>query len=293
MSIEQTTEQREGYFVCKDRSQLFYQSWIPQNPIGQIIITHGLSEHSDCYTEFAHRLTQKSWIVHSWDLRGHGKSNGRRGLIKDFQHYCYDLLEITAYLQTKSYSGQLDKPLVLLGHSMGGLITLRSLIDFKELRPTAVALSSPALGIAMPVSVIKDRAAKILARVLPNTTLSNEIDYKDLTHDPEKILSYEKDTLRHDKISPQVYLGMQSSFDYVFENSEAFASHNCLFQLSGQDKIVSTSSAQKLFNQLKTSSHPSTQKAQYIYSQSYHEIFNDIEKDQVYTDFIQFISKLV
>lgn len=276
------TQQTEGHFYTKDSTQISFQSWSPPEPTGTLVVTHGLAEHSECYSSFAKKLNEAGWQVFAWDLRGHGKSEGARGLVLDFNDFCTDLIEFLSLVQKKKAS---ETPLVAFGHSLGGLITLRTAVQGGLSDVHSICLSSPALGISMPVPKIKDAGSRLLSRFLPKLTLNNEINYRMLTRDPKMAKDYERDNLRHDKISPRLYLGMLESFDLVFEKSDE-VTHPLLLQLAGQDHIVSTQKSLDFFDQLNSSS-----KEKKVYPHSYHEIFNDLDQDQVYNDLIQFLKK--
>lgn len=278
----------EGHFKGKNDFELFFQTWQHENSVGTLVITHGLSEHSECYHRLAEGLAAHGgsdrWDIYAWDLRGHGRSEGKRGLANDFRDYCQDL-EIF-YQLVKAKVGNRAKPTVLLGHSMGGLITLRTLIESAAVKPRAVCLSSPALGIAMPVPLIKDKASHFLAKVWPSLTLFNEVKYQRLSQDPEILPTYERDILRHDKISPKVYLGMLESFEFVFKNAKKITLP-VLMQLSSKDPVVSRPRAEAFFAEI-----GSEYKKKLVYENSLHEIFNDIERERVYADLGGFLNEL-
>src|ERR1700712_660798 len=82
----------EGHFSGFDDTELFFQTWSKEEPAqGTIIISHGLAEHSECYHPLAKVLAENGWYVIGWDLRGHGRSEGKRGYVKDFGEYQKDL----------------------------------------------------------------------------------------------------------------------------------------------------------------------------------------------------------
>ena len=100
----------------------------------------------------------------AWDLRGHGRSEGKRGFIRDFNDYERDLESLVAVIrrQPQSSSG----PFILFGHSMGGLITLQYLENSNSTKPDAAVLSSPALGLSIEVPPIKAKIAQIAEKWL-------------------------------------------------------------------------------------------------------------------------------
>lgn len=275
-------ERREGHFKGHNGDELFFQTWTRSNARATLVITHGISEHSDSYEKTAEHLVPLGWNICAWDLRGHGRSEGKRGFVESFEHYCKDLGLFIRFLKD---SGKLNLPFALVGHSMGGLITLRHVIDEGEkIEAKAMALSSPLLGVALPVPAVKDMAARLLNRVLPGFTMFNEIRYEDLTRDPEWIKAYPLDTLRHDKISPALYLGMLENIAYVMHNGNKIKIPT-LIQAAGKEKIVSLPAIKSFFPQI-----ASENKKLIIYEESYHEIFNDLDRAEVFKELDAFLT---
>lgn len=264
----------ESSFIAHDRCELFFQAWMCKDANGTMVVTHGLAEHSECYSEMASQVNQVGWNLVAWDLRGHGRSEGKRGLVIDFKEYEQDLvLLIETLKKEKDFK---DKKFVLFGHSMGGLITLKTLIDRGTNGIDGLVLSSPALGLAVKVPALKDKASRLLHSWLPKVTLFNELQYRDLTRDEEKLKSYEADTFRHDKISPGVYLGMTEGFETVFKNVNKFQLP-ILIIAGGQDRIISTPKTMEFFDKLTAKG-----KRLEIFPESLHEVFNDLDREEAY-----------
>lgn len=274
-------------FDVPAQNDLFYQSWTGPKPRATLVLTHGIAEHSEAYHEAALDLVSKGWDTYAFDLRGHGRSDGRRGYIDDFHRYSNDLDKFVRYLR----SGPLKDskvPVVMFGHSMGALITLRYLVDKGEAIPAiACVLSSPALGISLPIPPLKKMAASFLMKFLPKVTLPNDIPYDKLTHVEERWKKYPGDALRHDKISPAMYFGMLEAFSKVVEGAPKIKLP-VLVVASGDDQIVDRPSTEAFFPKL-----GSSKKKLIIYEKSYHEILNDIEREQVIEDIDAFLSVVV
>jgi alpha-beta hydrolase superfamily lysophospholipase len=280
-------ETREGHF--KNRLQgstleaeLFYQSWTQPNAFATLVVTHGIGEHSENYAKAAESLNDLGWNVIAWDLRGHGRSDGKRGHVDRFTDFADDLSAFLSHLHRASL---LTKPFALIGHSMGGLVVLDHLIRAKAEVPTpmAAALSSPLLGVALKVPPAKDFAARVMNKVWPSITLFNEINHADLTRDVEHRLTYAKDPLRHEKISPALYLGMFETMAAVKATGDQITLP-VLIQAAGQERIVSLPAIEEFFPTLGSKS-----KKLLVYKDSYHEIFNDLDRDQVFKDLNEFL----
>lgn len=280
-------ERREGHCPGHGGLELFFQTWtLPGKRRGTLVITHGISEHSECYHRTAGRLAALGWNVCAWDLRGHGRSEGKRGFVGDFHHYSLDLGYLLRFLLS---NGGLEDSFALIGHSMGGLITLRHVIDEEKNTPSpgALALSSPLLGVALAVPAVKDMAARVLNRWMPSVTLFNEIRYIDLTRDMEILKTYGTDPLRHDKISSGVYLGMLENIELV-KSSAGRIQVPTLIQAAGKEKIVSLPAIQALFPTI-----GARNKKLIVYDESYHEILNDLDREKVVRDLDSFLGSVL
>lgn len=287
----------EGYFHgdspantnTRDGQELFYQSWTNQNASARatLVLTHGIAEHSEAYNDFARDFVPRGWDIYALDLRGHGRSEGRRGYIDDFHRYSRDLDRFVRYLK----SGPLKNsklPIVMFGHSMGGLITLRYLVDQGLAAPAvACVLSSPALGISMPIPALKEMAAKALMKFLPQVTLPNDIRYDHLTHDESLWKKYPSDPMRHDKISPAMYFGMLEGFEKVNQLADRIKIPT-LVVAAGDEKIVSRPATEEFFPRI-----GAEKKKLIVYEKSYHEILNDFDRERAMSDIDAFLGLVV
>lgn len=277
----------ESFFRGYDQTKLYMQKWDADDSCGTILITHGQAEHSDCY----HRLIDgfqrnedgKHWSFIAWDLRGHGKSDGIRGYAKDFDEYVLDFhIFVEECLKLPSTQ---NKPVILLAHSMGGLIQNCALREKKYDRFNAQILSAPLFGVSVPVPAWKDSGSELLNAILPQLALSNELKNEQLTRDPEVIKEFEKDIYRHGKISAGVYLGLKREFTKLVTTAGAITLPT-LLQISDNDPVVSTPEARRFFENL-----PIADKILEIYDGGKHELYNDIVREDVYKTIIEFCNK--
>lgn len=270
----------EGHFKGFDGAELFYQTWTPDGATrGTVIVTHGLAEHSECYHPLAKTLADDGWLVYGWDLRGHGKSEGKRGYVKDVSQFKDDL-EVFHKLVVKQSKSE---NLIFFGHSTGGMITI-DFLESHDVPCTAAVLSSPALGLTAKVPKIKEALAHFAVKFLPTLTMHNEIKYSDLSHDEAMLKSYAADTLRHDKISSGLFLTMVENFPKLQAGAQKLKMP-VLMQLAGDDRLVSTEAAREFFEKL-----PNKKNKLYTYAESFHEVYNDHERAEVIADLKKFIN---
>ncbi|HEX4924685.1 MAG TPA: alpha/beta hydrolase [Bdellovibrionales bacterium] len=271
----------EGYFRGHKDFELFYQSWLPSKPVGTLVVTHGLGEHSECYDRLAKGLSESQWGIYAWDLRGHGRSEGNRGVIESFADYTNDLAHFITHLKTLP----VKPPIILLGHSMGGLVNLRALLQHGTLDVSALALSSPLMGLTLRVPELKKKAAQVLAKYMPTFTLYNEVAFNDLTRDRDVIAEYERDQLRHDRSSALLYLQVLENTEFVLKNAHTIHLP-ALLQQAGEDRVVDREASRKLFDNL-----GSKDKEWLLYEGFKHEIFNETQRNRVYQDLRKWLAR--
>lgn len=275
----------EGFFKGYQDINLFFQVWDNPQAKGTIIFTHGHGEHSESYHRLAKAFENDAWTFYGWDLRGHGRSDGRRGYAAAFDDYCEDY-KIFLEMVLKEEKVQ-QGPVILLCHSMGGLIEIKTLLRNPDIKFDALVVSAPLLGLAMPVPVIKSKAAGVLNKLLPQITLGNELDNSMLTSDLDVIREFEQDSLRHTRMSPAVFLGMLSSWDYVLPRANEIKKP-ALFLLPEQDPVCSTPIAKSFYEKL-----GSLRKELFIYPNARHELFNDTMRSTVYADLKKFLNSFL
>ena len=119
----------EGKFTGSNELNLYWQSWIPDGaPVAVLLVVHGLAEHSGRYTNPVNYFVPKGYAVYSFDLAGHGKSDGKRGYVERFTNYVDDVK--TYYDIVKQHNK--GTKIFLVGHSMGGTIATAYAIKHQD-----------------------------------------------------------------------------------------------------------------------------------------------------------------
>lgn len=160
--------------------EIFYRVWAADDPRRVVVLVHGYAEHSNRYAHVADALVAEGAAVYAEDHIGHGHSAGERALITDFEHVIDDLRTLTDIAEAE-HPG---RPLVMLGHSMGGLLASRYVQRF----PAALA------GIVLCGAVIGDwRWAR---EVLEEPEMPDPPpDWSGMSRDPETVRRYSTDPL--------------------------------------------------------------------------------------------------
>lgn len=274
-STNNTTE----FFDSSDQMRrIFYQTHQSVKPCkASLIITHGLGEHSDAYNHISEALSTDFPInVISWDMTGHGKSSGQRGYVGDISWLVKDFSQLLQLTASKT-----KKPIYLLSHSLGGLITLTAEQNgsFDNLNIKGLILSNPCTKLNFEPPKWKTLGAEFLTKMAPRVTLSNEISPKQLASDPAYLKTHKADPLRHSKISPRLYLGMIELISNLKPQSTETPT---LLLLSPQDSICDAQNTAKL---LKNRSRIVS------FDHSMHEVLNDIEKEVAISKIKEFLNE--
>jgi alpha-beta hydrolase superfamily lysophospholipase len=252
------------------------------NPRRALLMVHGQGEHGGRYQHFPHYLQSVYDVFMAVDVRGHGRSEGIRGHVDRFDEYVDDVLVAFENLQSRLPAGT---PIDLFGHSQGGLVVLRTLQLRPDLAIQNLIVSAPLLGLKIKVPVIKELAAKILEKTWGSMTLQSDLDAGLLSHDPQVVKAYQQDRLVHQRASPRYYFQMKALVQDLHQNSITFRPDlRVLFQLAGEDEIVDTAKSEEFFKKLKH-----TKKELIIYPGLHHEIYNELTKDHVFDDWLQFL----
>ncbi len=181
---------------------LYTEQFLPTGaPVGVVVVSHGYAEHGGRYREVAHVMVDAGWAVLVYDVRGHGKSVGARGFIGTFDEYLVDLRMMIA--ESKALAP--GKPVVLLGHSHGSLITLRLLVEGTPDGVVGAIVSSPYLGLKLAVPGYMKFAARVASRIAPGLKQPNNIKSSQLTSDPAKQAEHAADKLNFDTATSRWY----------------------------------------------------------------------------------------
>ena len=240
-------------------------------PLGTVILVHGLGEHAGRYGEVAAHLQQWGFAVRAYDQQGHGQSAGARGDMLRPGSLQADLCRVID--DTRQHPSLQGTPLILLGHSMGGLVVARTLAE--GLRPVdAVVLSSPALG-AFPNFFQKMLLAS-LPRVLPHLRVDNGLKPEFVSRDPDVVKAYKADPLVHRRISAGLAAWILTQGAQTLADARHWQVPTLLLY-AGQDRLVNAQASADFAR-----AAPAAVLQAECFEAMYHEVFNDLYRAQVF-----------
>ncbi len=265
-----------------DGTRLFWRSQRPAPngvpPKALVVVLHGVAEHSGRYVHVIAHLAAAGYAVFALDHRGHGASSGKRVFVERFRDYTDDVQAMIAHAQ----SIVPGRKVVLLGHSMGGLIAIQHLIDHAGVAELAV-LSSPGLGIAVPVPKWKDALGRVMSKVWPALAIPTGIGPELVSRDAAVVKAYADDPMVTKTATARWYTEFLDAQGRAFERA-AGIKLPLLVLTAGQDRLVSVPAQDKWFKAV-----ASTDKTQIPYPALYHEVLNEPEKLAVLTDVTQWL----
>lgn len=268
------------FYKLKDDTEIHCQIKEVDSPIW-LICTHGVGEHLGRH-QHLNNLFGRDFNMFQYDLRGHGKSSGRRAYVDNFNQFYEDLHELINMLKEEYRL----KRYVLFGHSLGGLITSGFVqgLTKDQLYPESIFLSSPAVGIPgakgiisayTPLSIIEKLQA------LPSVALDGLVDLKNLSHNKNVYKDYVEDTFNCLKIHSNLLFEMIKEMRNVF-NRPLRVNCPCYCAYGTEDKIVDPDAIQTYFTTIERSVLLKK------YHGAYHEIHNESEKyRRDYFDFLR------
>ena len=187
---------------AKDGLKLYGQHWIPdREPDLAICILHGFGGHSGHYEEFSSYMTGKGHAVFGMDMRGHGKSEGRRGYIKSGDLLMSDI----GNLLVEARRTYLGLPIILFGHSMGGLLAANYILKYRSSELTGVVITSPLFRLAFKPEDSTILFSKIISWFYPGYTLSYHADPGQLSSSKLSAAAMLQDPLIHNRVSYRLY----------------------------------------------------------------------------------------
>lgn len=263
---------QERMIVSFDDTKLFSRKDIPENSKAVVVIAHGLAEHLNRYDALTKRLFDDNFAVYRYDQRGHARSEGKRTFFNSYEELAKDCKTMVDLAKSENP----DLPVYLIGHSMGGYtVTL-----FVTMYPNDVA--------GVVTSGALTRYSKPIFGELPidapaDSYIKNALG-DGVCSDPKVVEEYVNDPLVEKEISIGLINSLADGLGYLKENSEEFVVPALILH-GADDGLVSEQDSRELYGEI-----GSTDKTLKIYGKLYHEIFNEIPKQEIYTEVIDWLN---
>lgn len=267
-------------FAARDADPIVIHDWPLESGAklrGIVILVHGLGEHVGRYVHVAQQLNRWGFAVRGYDQYGHGQSAGPRGSLPTDTRLLDDLADIVDSTRARVPK---DTPLIVLGHSMGGLVAARFVS--LALRPVdGLVLSSPALDPGL--TALQKLLLAVLPKIAPRLRVGNGVKPQYLSHDPAVVAAYRADPQVHDRISGTLGRFIATAGLAVF----ALAPHwtvPTLLLYAGDDRLLNPEGSRRL-----AAAVPAGVVKAICFKSLYHEIFNELDAQPVFAALKQWL----
>lgn len=266
-----------------DGENLAVYDWLlAGRPRGVVVLVHGLGEHMGRYGLLAAQLNAWGFAVRGYDQCGHGESSGKRGALPSPTRLLDDLADVVDSIPVRYVQRDGSVPPVLvLGHSLGGLVAARFVS--LQMRPVAgLVLSSPALDAGL--SEFQHWLLRWLPRVAPNLRVGNGLQPKYLARDPRVVADYKADPLVHKRIGVRLAQFIAEAGPATLASAPQWKQRT-LLMYAGADKLVNPAGSRAF-----VAAAPREVLRARCFEQHFHEIFNDHDRAPVLGELRQWLN---
>lgn len=249
-----------------------------ENCSAVIIMVHGVGEHIRRYSDWADLFKKEGIGFAGVDLPGHGRSDGKRGYIKNYDILA-DMIGILIKTASRTFPGI---PLFLYGHSLGGGITLDYILR-KNPKIKGAIITSPWLILKYQPSRIKLLLASMLKYLLPSLTQPSGLNTSYLSHNIEVVEKYNSDPLVHSKISVSLFYSAMSAAAYSLNHASELSIP--LLLLHGSDDQICSPEGSREFASLTNMAELK------IWDGGYHELHNEPGNREVFKYIVNWIKR--
>ena len=259
--------------------RIVYDVWTPDTaPRAVVVLSHGLGEYARRYDHVAQRFCDAGLVTYALDHRGHGRSGGKRMLVRDISEYTADF-DTLVRIATREQHGL---KCIVLGHSMGGGIVFAYGVERPD-NYDMMVLSAPAVAAQELVSPPMVLAAKVLGVLTPGLPVQ-ELDVDAISRDPAVVQAYKDDPLvYHGKVPAGVGRALLQVGETMPQRAPALTAP-LLVVHGSDDRLIPLDGSRRLVESV-----GSTDVELKVYPGLYHEVFNEPERDQVLGDVVSWI----
>jgi len=260
----------EFEWKAADGLKIYAQAWEPETaPKAIVCLVHGLGEHSGRYAHVAETMNQGGYAVLASDLRGHGKTEGKRGHSPSFEAFMDDI----ALLLAEAAQRYPNLSCFLWGHSLGAVLVSNYTLRRKP-QLAGVVLTGLSLRTAISDQKVKIQFAKTAAKLMPQMSMPTGLVAQHVSRDPEVVERYINDPLVHGVATLAMAKYTIEAIPWVYEHASEWALP-VLIMHGDADAIAFISGVEDFANLIK---QDCTLK---IWPGLWHEIHNEPEKEQV------------
>ena len=274
---DQAAQKPQVTMLDQGEQTLAFYAWpnAPETARAAVLLLHGLGEHMGRYGHVDSALQAAGYVVFGYDHHGHGLSSGLRGNLLSPSQLVEDVHFVIGHVRTLT-----PAPLVVLGHSMGGLIAARAVAQSLP-HIDALVMSSPALG--AQTNWIQKFLLATLPKLLPHVRVDNGVKSAWLARDAQVVRAYSEDPLVHRQISAGLAAWILREGAQTVAQASTW-SMPTLLMYAGQDQLVLPQASAE-FARLS----PSQVLQSHCFNVMYHEIFNDPEKAMVFAKLLSWL----
>ena len=268
----------ESMFLGSRDIKIFYSVDKVENPKAAVIFVHGICEHLGRYNYLKDKFIESGYNVYRYDARGHGKSEGKRGYLESFDDYLEDLDIFVGMVRKENK----ESKVIIVGHSMGGLVATAYASKYPD-KVDLLAISGGATQCPKTASAIRFLPFNLIGKLQYANKLGGAV-----CSVKEVVDEYNKDSLVLKRISFRL-LGNAFVIGTKFVKDNIKNIKCPTFVLHGEkDGVVEAKIGEWTYSNLNCKD-----KKIKIYPNLYHEIFNEVTKDEVIQDLIDWCNERV
>ncbi|MFH2142623.1 MAG: lysophospholipase [Bacteroidota bacterium] len=273
-------DQKQYNWKSFDGLNYYARSWMTgEKPKAVICLVHGIGEHCSRYEDWVVKFVNSGYHVLSFDYRGHGKSEGKRGHTPSYEAYMKDV-ELLLNKSIEIFSGL---QVILYGHSMGGNFVLNYVLR-KKPDIKAIIVTSPWIKLAFEPPKFKVSMARVVKNIFPGLIQSTGLKTKDLTQNSLVVDKYEKDELVHGKISVRTFFEVYNAGYWLLNHANEIKIP--LLLMHGSSDGISSYKASMEFKE--KGNEKITLK---IWDGFFHELHNEVDNEDVFNFIINWLER--
>ena len=268
-----------GFISSPDGTRLAYRAWPAPDAKITFAVLHGHGEHGGRYERFASGMAAYNMATSAVDLRGHGESGGQRGHVDSWSQWIDDAAEFVSHVERES-TGEV----VPLGHSLGGVVLLSTILAGRLSHARRFIVSSPALQLKVKVPAWKTSLGSVTSSITPRLSMSTNLDPRTVSRIPEVVEAYRNDPLVHSKMSSRLYSGWQGAAKDNLEHAGEIKLP-FLILAGTADRLIDPAGSEELHRRAPAMS------TLRLLEGRYHEPFNDLGSDEVFATIAEWLGR--